>query len=278
MDKQSTERRSFLKTGAIVAAPLAVAAPAAAFAADDSRSKLARLEDERAMELIPRAVELADESGSLYARHEAFRVQADVADRRGDLEAAAAAYEQARELAAEAGATAALAGVLRHLASILEKQGETARAEKLLRESIRMLRQVDRRGALVEALRALAELLLREGKVEEAERFALEAREVLTPHDITSRVTTAIALALVREAQGRDDEAEEYFREAIEDLGRTEWRNVQRKPLRHYVRFPLERSREQEARPYQLRLAELDAAANGAAETECAAPPVVGLT
>ncbi len=172
---------------------------------------LSRLEDERAEELIPRAVELAEASGSLYARHEAFRSQADLADRRGDLDAAAAAYEQARELAAEAGATAALAGVLRHLASILEKQGETARAEKLLRESIRMLRQMDRRGTLVESLRALAELLLREGKIEEAERYALEAREVLTPHDVTSRVTTAIALALVREAQGRDAEAEELL-------------------------------------------------------------------
>ena len=134
------------------------------------------------------------------------------------------------------------------------------------------------RGALVEALRALAELLLREGKVEEAERFALEAREVLTPHDITSRVTTAIALALVREAQGRDDDAEAYFREAIEDLGRTEWVNMQRKPLRAFVRFLRERGREAEAQPYEARLAELDAAANGAAETECAAPPVAGLT
>ena len=239
---------------------------------------LSRLEDERAEELISRAVELAEESGSLYARHEVLRTQADLADRRGDLEDAVAAYEKARELAAEAGATAALAGVLRHLASILEKQGETARAEKLLRESIRMLRQMDRRGALVEALRALAELLLREGKVEEAERYALEAREVLTPHDVTSRVTTATALALVREAQGRDAEAEEYFREAIEELGRTEWRSLQRKPLRTFVRFLRERGRDDEAQPFEVRLAELDAAANGSAETECTAPPVVGLT
>jgi predicted ATPase/class 3 adenylate cyclase len=239
---------------------------------------LSRLEDETADELIPRAVELAEESGSLYARTEAYRAQADLFDRRGDLDAAAAAYEEAREFAAEAGATAALASVLRHLAAILEKQGQISRAEKLLRESIRMMRQMDRRGALVEALRALAELLLRENKVEEAERFALEAREVLTPHDITSRVTTATALALVREAQGRDDEAEQYFREAIEDLDRTEWRSMQRKPLRNYARFLRERGREDEARPYEVRLAELDAAANGTAERECSAPPVVGLT
>jgi hypothetical protein len=52
--KSSTDRRSFLKTGAIVAAPLAMAAPTAAFAADDSRDRLARLEDVRAVEALQR--------------------------------------------------------------------------------------------------------------------------------------------------------------------------------------------------------------------------------
>jgi hypothetical protein len=55
MDKAATDRRSFLKTGAIVAAPLAVMAPAAAFAADDrSKARLARLEDEKAIEALHR--------------------------------------------------------------------------------------------------------------------------------------------------------------------------------------------------------------------------------
>ena len=52
--RNSTDRRSFLKTGAVIAAPLAVAAPAAAFAADDSRARLARLEDERAIGALQR--------------------------------------------------------------------------------------------------------------------------------------------------------------------------------------------------------------------------------
>ena len=49
MANKTTDRRSFLKTGSLVAAPLAMAAPAAAFADDGSRAKLARLEDERAI-------------------------------------------------------------------------------------------------------------------------------------------------------------------------------------------------------------------------------------
>ena len=53
---QSTSRRSFLKTGAIAAAPLAMAAPAAALADDGSRARLARLEDEKALAALHREV------------------------------------------------------------------------------------------------------------------------------------------------------------------------------------------------------------------------------
>jgi hypothetical protein len=46
----TTSRRAFLKTGAIAAAPLAaVGVPVAALAADGSKARLARLEDERAI-------------------------------------------------------------------------------------------------------------------------------------------------------------------------------------------------------------------------------------
>ena len=59
MDKTTTDksligRRSFRNTGALVAAPLAAAAPVAALAGDDSRARLARLEDERAIEALQR--------------------------------------------------------------------------------------------------------------------------------------------------------------------------------------------------------------------------------
>lgn len=55
MDKLSaTDRRSFLKSGALLATPVVAAAPVAALAADDSRARLARLEDERAIESLQR--------------------------------------------------------------------------------------------------------------------------------------------------------------------------------------------------------------------------------
>ena len=52
----STDRRSFLKTGAIAAAPFAAMAPVAVLADDGSKAKLARLEDERAIEALHRAL------------------------------------------------------------------------------------------------------------------------------------------------------------------------------------------------------------------------------
>lgn len=54
--KAQTTRRSFLKSGAIIAAPVVSAAvPAAALADDGSKSRLARLEDERAVVDLNRA-------------------------------------------------------------------------------------------------------------------------------------------------------------------------------------------------------------------------------
>jgi hypothetical protein len=53
----TTDRRSFLKSGAILAAPVAaIGLPAAALANDGTRAKLARIEDERAIETLHRSV------------------------------------------------------------------------------------------------------------------------------------------------------------------------------------------------------------------------------
>ena len=49
-----TTRRTFLKTGALAAAPLAAVVPAAALAEDGSKARLARLEGERAIEAAHR--------------------------------------------------------------------------------------------------------------------------------------------------------------------------------------------------------------------------------
>jgi hypothetical protein len=68
MSTPATDRRSFLKSSAIVAAPLAVVAtPAMALAADDSAARLARIEDERAIEALYRGF-LRDARGARLPR------------------------------------------------------------------------------------------------------------------------------------------------------------------------------------------------------------------
>ena len=93
MDKTTTTRRSFLKTGAIVAAPLAVAAPARALAADD---RLGRLEDERAVEALQRKflrhLSGTDDCGEFIASSEAVELGEG-------LRAIAAAHDAELELA-----------------------------------------------------------------------------------------------------------------------------------------------------------------------------------
>ena len=71
----ATDRRSFLKTGAIAAATLAALAPAVALADDGSKAKLARLEDERAIEGLHRAIlrepsALGDQVHAVRQEHE----------------------------------------------------------------------------------------------------------------------------------------------------------------------------------------------------------------
>ena len=102
MEKTTTDRRSFLKTGAVVAAPLAVAAPVAALAADDSRAKLARLEDERAVEALHRQT-LCKLSGADAASVRTFAAHVEGEPLAGTLRAVLEdhAHEPELELAAD---------------------------------------------------------------------------------------------------------------------------------------------------------------------------------
>ena len=98
-------------------------------------------------------------------------------------------------------------------------------------------------------------MLVARGKIDEAERYALEARETVGPHDNLSRATTRMALGIVRAAQGRDEEAEQLLREAIEVLAGTDVRLIQRELVGALVKFLRDRGREAEAQEYEAELA-----------------------
>jgi len=84
MNNMTGNRRSFLKTGALVAAPFAVVAPAAAMATADNAARLARLEDERAVERIARQFLRrfnsygAESCGEFLAKSDAIRIDANI--------------------------------------------------------------------------------------------------------------------------------------------------------------------------------------------------------
>jgi tetratricopeptide (TPR) repeat protein len=114
------------------------------------------------------------------------------------------------------------------------------------------------RARLCEAQRSLAEVYVQLGRLQEAERYALEARESVGPDDRVSISTTKVSLGLVRAAQGRDVEAEELMREAVDGFRRFDLRALERWALRILVDFYRSRGRDGDGARYEARLAELD--------------------
>jgi class 3 adenylate cyclase/tetratricopeptide (TPR) repeat protein len=236
-------------------------------AADELASVyLARLEFARATPLIEQAILLAEESGSAEARGRALRFAGQLHLYRRELDDADAALEAAGGYLAEAGAAWQIGRTLNFAAWVARRKGELPRAERLFRESIRILAPLEDRATLCESQRALAELLLEDNRTEEAERFALAARETVGPHDVTSISTTSMTLGLVRAAQGRDDEAEELLRDALETIAATEHRSGQRDALKSLAQFLAERGREEEAAELEARREDVLAEAESAAK------------
>ena len=208
---------------------------------------LGRRELDRADSLMGRALQLAQESGSVVALGRAYRYLGQLHLARDELEEAEADLEQARAHLEEAGAAWQLGRVLNFAAWVEWRKGDAARAERLLRESIRVLAPLEDRATLCESQRTLAQLLVAEGKIDEAERVALAARQTVGPQDSTSLATTAMALGLVRAAQGRDEEAEELLREAHATVAVTDHRGSQEETAAALAQFLRDRGREDEA-------------------------------
>jgi class 3 adenylate cyclase/tetratricopeptide (TPR) repeat protein len=207
--------------------------------------------------LIERGAELADETGSIVARAWARRAQGELALADGEPREAARLFEESRGLFDETGTALPYARTTNSLARVLWQEGELGRAERLYREAIKVLESLEDRGTLCESQRQLAQVLLEQGRVDEAERLALASRQTVGPQDVVSQATTRMALGLVRAVQGRDNEAEKLLREAVDAIADVEYPKVECGSIQALVQFLRERGREDEAAPYEVRLAGL---------------------
>jgi class 3 adenylate cyclase/tetratricopeptide (TPR) repeat protein len=214
-----------------------------------------RMEEDKAEPLIDHALELADHSGSIVARASAAQSKGNLLMVRGDYEQASGWFTKALELWREVASVSEIAWSSRQLGLVAWKTGNPEKAEKLLHESIRLLAPMQERGTLCESQRLLAQLLLEQGKIDEAEKYALAARETVSAEDIVSRATTRVALAQVRAAQGRYEEAETLFGEALEIVSGGEHCRILLDVLPPYADFLRALERDAEAAEVDARLA-----------------------
>jgi predicted ATPase/class 3 adenylate cyclase len=215
---------------------------------------------DEAEEMLDRGLGLAEESGSIGARAQALESLGALYLDRREPARAMPLLEEARSLFSEIGESWMLGRTMNTLAWAAEQQGDLRLSERLLREAIGVLKRLEDRGTLCESQRALAEVLVRKGSIDEAERLALEALETVGEHDLSSRATTSMTMALVRAAQGRDDEAEALLDESLAMIEPTDFRGLEAWIISRLEEYLRERGRDEEADVYARRLAELSPA------------------
>ncbi len=215
------------------------------------------LELDEAELVLTRALELAGESGSVRARISATLAYAGFLKVKGELDAAQTMMEEVRGTAEEIGIEPVLAAALLKLGWLARAKGDLKRSEKLFREALRITSSRGDRGLEPDYQAALATTLAELGKIDEAERLANDARAHAVPEDTSFQIFALTALAMIRGAQGRDDEAEDLFRSAIDLASDSDLRLFELHPLEHLVVLLHDRGRYDDAALYEARIAEL---------------------
>lgn len=222
-----------------------------------AQAHIVRLELDQAERLIGKALDLAEESGSPRARGSAQLTLGWLHRMRHELDEAETAYSEARELFAEIGNATLLAATLSRTAEVAMEKGEPQRAEKLMREAVRLLAPLGQHAELAELQADLARALAEQGKFDEAERYIATAEEQAPFADPSRRHAFTGALAAVRLSQGREEEAEALYREALGISQESDFTALEAESLRKLVRFLCDRDRSDAAVAYEERLAEL---------------------
>jgi tetratricopeptide (TPR) repeat protein len=174
-----------------------------------------RGETARAVALLDEAESLAESSGSREAMGWALAVHGRRFEE-SESDEAERYLRQALEIFDEIGAAGRYGWTLSNLGSVYQQRGELVLAEKTFREAVRRLRTTHEQGFLVEAERGLAEVFVALGKVDEADKLVTDAERRVGRDDVWTRASLLHARGLVLAAQGRTEEAESAFRQALE--------------------------------------------------------------
>ncbi len=108
-----------------------------------------------------------------------------------------------------------------NLGNIFLEVGDSSDAEQQLRQAIGLSTQLETRNQAVLSRLALADLLLKRQELQEAEKLASEARALCHPggqgtiEDAALYGRTLVVLGTISKALKRQEEAEQFFREAI---------------------------------------------------------------
>jgi class 3 adenylate cyclase/tetratricopeptide (TPR) repeat protein len=218
---------------------------------------IVRLELDEAEILLTRALELAGESGSVRARMSVTLAYAGFLKQKGELDAAETMMQEVRDTAEELGMEPVLAASLLKLGWLARARGDLKRSESLFREGLRITSARGDRGLVPDYQAALATTLANLGKIDEAERLALDARAHAVPEDTSCHIFSVTALAIIRAAQARDDEAEELFLSAVALAKDSGLNSLELHPLEHLITFLRDRGRDDEAAVYEARVTEL---------------------
>ena len=201
------------------------------------------------VEYSVRANERAAASGSSLQRAITLRIVVYAALWRGDLDAGVTVAQEAVDAAIDAGARQQIGQSYQVLGDALAAGGELGRAREAHERAIAHLSGSPSQGHRAETRTRLVKTLVSLGDLDEARRQADLARTEVAANDVYTVATAAAALAAVCAAEGKPEDADRLFREALERIAPTGYATLHMEIRRDYASFLIDRGRTAEARP-----------------------------
>jgi class 3 adenylate cyclase/tetratricopeptide (TPR) repeat protein len=167
---------------------------------------------------------------------------------RGDWELALSSSKHAMRYAQALGNRPLIANAFSRIGEAYYALGDAAESERCFRETLTRYEAMANRSYIPEARWRQARALLALGRMDEARTQAERAYAEALPEDRHGKGASAGQLALVREADGKTEEAEVLFREALDHLS-VGYQGLSLSDVRrNYAEFLMRRRRFTEAR------------------------------